>query len=136
MVMIIKFVSVVFVLVFFVICISTISKTAPPSKALPRVSPRRGLYGRNTVMATRHIGRLLTDDYSDRAQAKDFVFIVYYKKSEADCERLVRQLQNDWIEYLGLIVKWAILVRRLNAVATRPSTRHRLKIIIVAIICK
>ena len=44
------------------------------------------------------------------------------QKSEADCERLVRQLQNDWIEYLGLIVKWAILVRRLNAVATRLST--------------
>ena len=65
---------------------------------------------------------------------------ILYQKSEADCERLVRQLQNDWIEYLGLIVKWAILVRRLNAVATRPSTRHRLKIIIVAntimIICK
>ena len=62
-------ICIVVFIVFFVICISTISKTAPPSKALPRVSPRRGLYGRNTVMATRHIGRLLSDDYSDRAQA-------------------------------------------------------------------
>ena len=82
-----------------VLIMITISKTAPPSRSPPQ-GVRDGAYMAGTVLR-RHATLVvcsLNDDYSCLRWLFPDLWVL--------------AVQNDWIGYLGLIVKWAMLVPR------------------------